>query len=163
MTGMYSAEMSVEVPAAPDEVFGYFTDPGRYVRWMGAEARLEPVPGGQYHVRMPDGFAAAGEFARVDPPQQVIFTWGFADDEAASKTKHQPGEATTANAMPAGSTRVTVTLTPSGGGTLVTLRHDCLPNEELRDGHQIAWETYLPRLVIAASGGDPGPDPHSSG
>jgi hypothetical protein len=31
----------------------------------------------------------------------------------------------------------------------------------LRDGHQVAWETYLPRLVIAASGGDPGPDPHS--
>ena len=161
MTGKYSAEVSVEVPAAPAEVFEYFTDPGRYVSWMGAEARLEPVPGGQYHVRMLDGFEAAGEFVRVDRPHQVVFTWGFADEEAASKTKHQPGEATTANAMPAGSTRVTVTLSPVDGGTRVTLRHDDLPNTELRDGHQIAWETYLPRLVVAASGGDPGPDPHS--
>jgi uncharacterized protein YndB with AHSA1/START domain len=161
MTGKYSAEVSVEVPTAPAKVFEYFTDPGRYVSWMGAEARLEPVPGGQYHVRMLDGFQAAGEFVRVEHPHQVVFTWGFADEEAASKTKHQPGEATTANAMPAGSTRVTVTLSLADGGTRVTLRHDDLPNTELRDGHQVAWETYLPRLVIAATGGDPGPDPHS--
>ena len=66
MTGKYSAEVSVEVPVTPAEVFEYFTDPGRYVSWMGAEARLEPVPGGQYHVRMLDGFEAAGEFVRVD-------------------------------------------------------------------------------------------------
>lgn len=161
MTGKYSVEVSVQVPAAPAEVFGYFTDPVRYVSWMGAEASLEPVPGGQYHVRMPDGFRAAGEFVRVDPPNQVVFTWGFADDEAASKTRHQPSQATTAHTMPAGSTRVTVTLSPADGGTRVTLRHDDLPTTELRDGHQIAWQTYLPRLVIAASGGDPGPDPHS--
>ena len=63
--------------------------------------------------------------------------------------------------MPPGSTRVTVILSPADGGTRVTLRHDDLPNTELRDGHQIAWETYLPRLGVAASGGDPGPDPHS--
>ena len=161
MTGKFSTQVSVEVPAAPAEVFEYFTDPGRYVRWMGAEARLEPVPGGQYLVRMLDGFQAEGEFVRVDQPHQVVFTWGFADEEAASKTKHQPGEAITVNAMPAGSTRVTVTLSPADGGTRVTLRHDGLPNTELRDGHQIAWETYLTRLVIAASGGDPGSDPHS--
>lgn len=161
MTGKYSAEVSVEVPAAPAEVFEYFTDPGRYVRWMGAEASLDPVPGGQYHVRMPDGFQAAGEFMHVDQPRQVVFTWGFADEGAASKTRHQPGEATTANAMPACSSRVTVTFSLAGDGTRVTLRHDDLPNTELRDGHQIAWETYLPRLVIVASGGDPGPDPHA--
>jgi uncharacterized protein YndB with AHSA1/START domain len=161
MTGKYSAEVAVEVQASPAEVFAYFTDPGRYVSWMGAEARLEPVPGGQYHVLMLDGFQAKGEFVRVDQPQQVVFTWGFADEEAASKTKHKPGEATMANAMPAGSTRVTVILSPADGGTRVTLRHDDLPSMELRDGHQIAWETYLPRLAVAASGGDPGPDPHS--
>jgi uncharacterized protein YndB with AHSA1/START domain len=161
MTGKYSAEVTVQVPAAPAEVFTYFTDPGRYVRWMGAEATLEPVPGGRYHVRMSDGFQAEGEFVRADQPHLVVFSWGFADEEAASRTRHQRGEATTATAMPAGSTRVTVTLSPADGGTTVTLRHDDLPNPELRDGHQIAWETYLPRLVVAASGADPGPDPHS--
>jgi len=63
--------------------------------------------------------------------------------------------------MPAGSTRVTVTLDAADGGTRLTLRHDDLPNDELRDGHRVAWQTYLPRLVIRAAGGDPGPDPHS--
>jgi hypothetical protein len=64
--------------------------------------------------------------------------------------------------MPAGSTTVTVTLAGTGdGATLVTLRHDDLPTPELRDGHQAAWDTYLPRLAIAVAGGDPGADPHS--
>ena len=65
------------------------------------------------------------------------------------------------SAMPAGSTRVTVTFDAEGGGTRVTLRHDDLPNDELREGHRVAWQTYLPRLAIRAAGGDPGPDPHA--
>jgi uncharacterized protein YndB with AHSA1/START domain len=115
---------------------------------------------------MPDGFTAAGSFVSVEAPRLVSFTWGFADDEAAAKTKNPhadgPADAVSGNAMPAGSTRVTVTFAArDDGGTLVTLRHDDLPNEPLRHGHQVAWETYLPRLAIAAAGRDPGPDPHA--
>jgi uncharacterized protein YndB with AHSA1/START domain len=128
---------------------------------MGSEARLEPVPGGAYRVAMADGFAAAGTFAEVAGPRLVVFTWGFADDEAASHTKHAPGEAPPAGAMPAGSTRVTVTLQDENGGTRLTLRHEDLPSEELRAAHEVAWNTYLPRLAVAAAGGDPGPDPHA--
>jgi hypothetical protein len=54
-----------------------------------------------------------------------------------------------------------VTIAPEDGGTRLTLRHDGLPNAELTEGHQIAWETYLPRLAIRVADGDPGPDPHS--
>jgi hypothetical protein len=91
----------------------------------------------------------------------VAFTWGFADDDAARHVLRERTEASSASAMPAGSTRVTVTLDAEGGGTLVTLRHDDLPDDELRDGHRVAWQTYLHRLVIRAAGGDPGPDPHA--
>jgi uncharacterized protein YndB with AHSA1/START domain len=152
---------TLHVAAAPEDVFSYFTDPARYVQWMGNEAKLEPVPGGVYRVHMSDGFQAAGTFLHVDPPHQLAFTWGFADDEAAQHTKHKRGEAPSGSAMPAGSTRVTVSLDAEAGGTRLTLRHDDLPNPELRDGHQVAWGTYLPRLVIRAEGGDPGPDPHA--
>ena len=123
---------------------------------MGSDARLDPVPGGEYRVRMPDGFEAAGCYVTVDPPHQVSFTWGFADEMAAAKTKNPHGhsEATSPSVMPAGSTTVTVTLEDGGDdATLVTLRHDDLPTPELRDGHQVAWDTYLPRLAIAAAGG----------
>jgi uncharacterized protein YndB with AHSA1/START domain len=126
---------------------------------MGSEATLEPVPGGEYRVRMPDGFAAAGEFLQVTQPHGVVFTWGFADDEAAQHTKYQSDQATNGNAMPAGSTRVTVTLEDEDGGSRLTLRHENLPNPELRDGHDVAWNTYLPRLAVRAAGGDPGRRP----
>ena len=42
----------------------YFTDPGRYVQWMGQGATLHPVPGGFYRVFMRDGVKAVGEFSR---------------------------------------------------------------------------------------------------
>ena len=110
---------------------------------------------------MPDGFAASGRFVLVEVPSRVEFTWGFADDEAAARTKHERPAATGASAMPAGSTRVTVTLEPEDGGTRLVLRHENLPSADLREGHDIAWNVYLPRLAIRAAGGDPGPDPHS--
>jgi uncharacterized protein YndB with AHSA1/START domain len=166
-------EVTVWVPASPSEVFGFFTDPDRYVQWMGSSAELEPVPGGVYRVRMADGFAAAGRFVAVSYPQMVVFSWGFADNEAASRTKHaggagggadagaDAGAGPGAGAMPAGSTRVTVTLLDEDGGTRLTLRHESLPSESLREGHDVAWNTYLPRLAVRAAGGDPGPDPHA--
>ena len=159
MTDIAPVEVTIHVPAAPADVFAYLTNPADYVRWMGSEASLDPVPGGVYRVAMPDGFAAAGEFRRAEPPHLAAFTWGFADDGAASRTKG--GEASSASAMPAGSTLVTIMLDDEDGGTRLTLRHEDLPSEELRTGHEVAWNTYLPRLAVVAAGGDPGPDPHA--
>ena len=162
MTDRAPVEIIVHVPAAPADVFAYFTDPDRYVRWMGSEARLEPVPGGVYRVAMANGFAAAGTFAEVTAPHRVVFSWGFADAEAAAHTKHAPGQTPpSGEGMPAGSTQVTVTFEDAGGGTRLTLRHEDLPSDELRAAHDVAWNTYLPRLAVAAAGGDPGPDPHA--
>ena len=174
MTEIAPVEVSIHVAAAPAEVFRYLVEPGLYVRWMGREAVLEATPGGAYRVAMADGFAAAGAFAEVTEPQRVVFSWGFADDEAATHTKHAPGEAPPpGGAMPAGSTRVTVTLHGESGEssessedgedtvTRLTLRHEDLPSDELRAAHEVAWNTYLPRLAIVAAGGDPGPDPHA--
>ena len=89
MTEIASVEVTVWVPASPREVFGFFTDPDRYVQWMGSSAELDPVPGGVYRVSMADGFSAAGRFVEVAYPHLVVFSWGFADDEAASRTKHE--------------------------------------------------------------------------
>jgi len=161
VTEIAPVEVTVWVPAVPSDVFSYLTDPARYVQWMGSEADLEPVPGGVYRVRMADGFSAAGRFLAVEPPHLVVFSWGFADDEAASRTKGGKAGGAGASAMPAGSTRVTVTLDEEDGGTRLTLRHENLPSDSLREGHDVAWNTYLPRLALRAAGGDPGPDPHA--
>jgi len=162
MTKMNAAgtvEVSVSIPAAPGTVFSYFTDPARYIQWMGSHAALEPVPGGTYRVQMADGFAAAGIFAEVEPPRRLVFTWGWADDQAARHVLNGRADAD-GGTLPPGSTRVEVTLDADDGGTRLTLRHHDLATSELRDAHQVAWQAYLRRLAIRAAGGDPGPDPH---
>jgi uncharacterized protein YndB with AHSA1/START domain len=167
MTDIEPVEVSIYVPATPEEVFTYWISPARYVKWMGSEATLEPRAGGVFHVHMSDGMANSGIFLEVEPSRLVRFTWGFADAEAAKHTLHdrgdvkREGEVGGGSAMPAGSTRVTVMLAAEAGGTRLTLRHDDLPNAELREAHHVAWNTYLPRLAIRAAGGDPGPDPHA--
>jgi uncharacterized protein YndB with AHSA1/START domain len=142
MTDDGMIEVSVHVAAQPETVFPYFIDPGRYVQWMGADATLEPVPGGSYRVRIREGIEAAGEFVEVDPPRRLVFTWGWTHDHA----------------VPPGSTRVVITLHAENGGTRVILRHYDLPGDEQRDHHRKGWEVYLGRLGIRIRGQDPGPD-----
>jgi len=127
-----AVEVSVYIAARPETVFAYFTDPGRYVQWMGRDATLQPVPGGSYRICMQDGVQAAGEFVEIDPPRRVVFTWGWTHDPA----------------VPPGTTRV-------------VLRHHDLPGDGQRDHHRNGWQLYLSRLQLRIGGGDPGPDPNT--
>ena len=145
MTEARAVEVTVYIAAEPATVFPYFTDPARYVQWMGCTATLHPVPGGTYRVGMRDGVEAIGEFLEIDPPHKVAFTWGWT---------HQP-------AVPPGSTRVVVTLTPEDGGTRVVLRHYGLPDDHHYPGHHKGWIIYLGRLNTRVAGQDPGPDPNA--
>ena len=70
-------DIEVRIRARPETVFAYFTDPELYVRWQGASTRLDPRPGGIYEVSMDDGSVASGRFIAVEPPDRVVFTWGW--------------------------------------------------------------------------------------
>ena len=62
----------------------------------------------------------AGRFVEVAFPRLVVFTWGFADDEAASRTRGARVASRAAPVpLPGGSTRVTVTFREADGGTLL--------------------------------------------
>jgi uncharacterized protein YndB with AHSA1/START domain len=145
MTEPEILEVSVHIDAEPETVFPYFTDPAKYVQWMGTSVDLRPEPGGRYHVRMRDGVETAGEFVEVDPPRRLVFTWGW----------------TAMADVPPGSTRVVVTLEPEAGGTRVVLRHHDLPDEQQRSHHGLGWTQYLGRLALVHEGQDPGPDPNA--
>ena len=84
-----------------------------------------------------------GTFTEVDHPSRIVMTWGW--------------ESHPELAAP-GSSIVTVDLTEHGGGTLVRLTHTGLAGPAIT-GHSDGWDKYMPRLAIAAAGGDPGPDP----
>jgi uncharacterized protein YndB with AHSA1/START domain len=144
MTEAGVLEVSLHIAAQPETVFPYFTDPSRYVQWMGTRAALVPVPGGTYRVSMRDGVEVSGTFVEVDPPRLLVFTWGWSHDHEVAP----------------GSTRVVVTLEAENGGTHVVLRHYDLPDDEQRDHHGKGWQMYLERLGVVMLGGDPGPDPN---
>ena len=133
------------IRAAPERLYGFFTDPALWARWQGTSANVDARPGGTLQVVMGPGGSgmAEGRFVELDPFERVVFTWGWASSPLSS--------------MPPGSTVVTVHLRPDGDGTLVTLTHDLSHAE--REIHEAGWSLYLDRLVTVAEGGDPGPDP----
>ena len=95
-----------------------------------------------YRVSTREGVVAAGSYLEIVPNERVVFTWGW--EGSAS--------------VPPGTTRVEVTLTGDGQGTLLRLRHFDLPEQE-RGMHSQGWQHYMARLQVAAVGGDPGADP----
>jgi uncharacterized protein YndB with AHSA1/START domain len=146
-----AVEREVRIDARPETVFQFFVDPEKQVLWMGRRAELDPRPGGTYRVEISDQIIASGEFLELEAPSRVVYSFGWEGQQAGE------GE----HGVPPGSSRVEITVEPDGDGTLVRLRHFGLP-EEAREIHGQGWRLYLDRLAIAASGGDPGPEPNLS-
>jgi uncharacterized protein YndB with AHSA1/START domain len=70
--------VEITLAASPTDVYHYWTDPGRYKPWIGRTVLLDPRPGGEFFIRMTDGFAAMGTFVNVASPDRIEFTWGWA-------------------------------------------------------------------------------------
>jgi uncharacterized protein YndB with AHSA1/START domain len=137
-------EREVHIEASPETVFEFFTDPAKMARWMGSDITLDPRPGGVFRVGMSPDVIARGEYVEVESPNRIVHTFGWESDMMSTRP---------------GTTTVEVTFTPVDGGTLVRLVHRDLPTTESAEAHGHGWDDYLARLVIAAAGGDPGPDP----
>lgn len=131
------------IAAPPEVVWEFVSTPERWLDWQGTEAEISPEPGGLHRVNIRGDAFAGGRVVDVVPNQRISFTWGF----------EIPG-----HPLPAGSTLVTIQLTPSGDGTLLRLVQEHVPDgfDAVRHG----WEHYLDRLAIVAAGGEPGPDPN---
>jgi hypothetical protein len=90
--------------------------------------------------------------------------WEFLVD--ADKAKRWMGIDATLEAHPGGLYRVEVIefeLEEDGDGTRLRFVHRDLPTSDTTASHAHGWDHYLPRLVEAASGGDPGRDPWIDG
>jgi uncharacterized protein YndB with AHSA1/START domain len=129
-------EKVIDIDAPPETVFSYLIDPARYVRWKGKLARLDPRPGGEFHVDFANGKdIVGGRFVEVVPPRRVVFTWGWEGNEM----------------VPPGSSTVEIDLEPNGRGTRLRLVHRGLPVEGLAT-HAEGWDYFLPRLGEVAEG-----------
>ncbi len=119
---------SILVDAEPHEVYEFFIDPACMVLWMGQHARLDPRPGGEFAVDV-DGARGRGRFVELDPPNQLVVTWGFA------------GSAD----LPPGASILEVHFTAEGTGTRVRLVHRDLPDREAAK-HAPGWRRFLAQL-----------------
>jgi uncharacterized protein YndB with AHSA1/START domain len=107
---------TVEIAAPPERVFEALTRSEDVLRWWGSEGAHKTTfweadvrPGGKWRAdgRMSDGrnYTVVGEFAEVDAPHRLAFTWR-SDWDAGNET------------------RVTYMLERLDGGTRLTLRHE---------------------------------------
>ena len=135
----------VRIKAAPEVIFPFFTDPAKMMEWKGTEAMLDARPGGVYRVNVTGREIARGEYLEITPYTRIVFTWGWEEGPVTP-----------------GSTTVQVLFIPDGDATIVRLSHAGLSGEGIAM-HLMGWEHFLPRLVIAAEGGDPGVDPWTIG
>lgn len=125
--------LTQQVVAPPEEIFPYLIEPEKILTWMGMSVDVEPRPGGKFWIRVNETDVVVGQYLEVEPPQRVIFTWGW---EGSID-------------VPPGSSTVTITLIPNTDTTTVELRHSGLPGGGA-DDHRKGWAALLPRLADAA-------------
>ena len=135
-----SLTLKRRLKAPPAKVFAAWTDPEKIKRWMGPtdfktpEADSDARVGGRYRFAMlsPDGerHVVRGVYREVVANEKLVFTWAW--DAAPGD---QPYESL-----------VTVLFKPDEGGTLLTLTHERLFDEESRDGHEKGWNGSLDKL-----------------
>lgn len=123
------------ISAGRDEVFEAFTNADIMSKWffpgedMSAEVTNNLELGGSYTLRMlaknGDVYTHVGEYKEITPPEKLVFTW---------------------NSDFVQNTVVTVTFAESDSGTEVTVSHDLLPNDEMRQDHRKGWMGCLSRL-----------------
>ena len=137
----------ITIAAAPEIVWTYLVEEAKAARWMGQAAELDARPGGLFRVHVLPGHTARGEFVELDPPRRLVYTWGW------------EAEGDTPNAVPPGSTTIEIELERAGAATRVRFSHRDLPSAAAARSHAEGWDHYLPRLLTAAQGTDPGRDP----
>lgn len=135
---MTEIQLQQRIDAPPSTVYRYITEANKWKLWQGVDAELDPNPGGIFSMTMGNGMNARGQFVELVPDKRVVFTWGWID---------QPG-------IPPGSTTVEILLEPEGAGTMLTLIHRNIPDEESPMQH-MGWTQHLPRLAQIASGIEP--------
>ena len=122
----YQLDRTVTIRAPRDTVFQFLTETPRWAAWWGAGSTIDARPGGRVHIIYPGGTEVSGEVIAVDPPKQIVFSYGF--------VKGTP--------IPPGASKVTIRLEADRAGTLVHLTHE-FADEAVRNEHVQGWRYQL--------------------
>lgn len=142
MAGDSRVVITRRLAATPAQVFEACTDPGLLARWFGpkafdvCEVHADPRVGGLFRFRMKSErgtYGARGVYQQVMPPSLLVLTWTWM--EAAEGEELDGVESL-----------LTFDLQPDGDGTLLTLTHDRLLDQESADGHREGWTEAVDKL-----------------
>ena len=87
---IHSVERELLLPdAEPDEAWDSVTDPQRLGDWLGGEVELDPVPGGEFHIRFDGGSEEREGFVEeLDADEQrFAFWWRRPEDELSTRVE----------------------------------------------------------------------------
>ena len=129
-----SIVMERTINASVDEIWPYISRGDLWARWQGKECSIDPKPGGELRIRMPNDAIVSGTILEAEPPNRLVFTWGWSD----APFTFEPGTST-----------VTITLKAlSDKVTHLKLVHSGVPNE-LHGHHTGGWTHCLADLINA--------------
>ena len=127
--------------ASPAAVFDAWIARDQFAAWIGPEGMkcevpvLEPRVGGRYEITMrlanDQVVPVSGTFKVIDPPRQLVFSWGW-------------------NGDPTRQSLVTLEFTARGTRTELLLRQEGLGSASNRDQHGHGWNSAL-MLTLASS------------
>ncbi|MBW8815976.1 MAG: SRPBCC domain-containing protein [Caulobacterales bacterium] len=123
--------------APPSRVFAAFTRPEQIVRWWGPqdgpalEAEADLRVGGRFRMvfRTADGERQemGGQYLEIEPDRRLVFTHQWVT-------------------LPERISQVTISLAPIPEGTELTVHHEQLHDEAVRDLHVEGWNAMLDKL-----------------
>ncbi len=129
--------------APPEKVYAAWINPAKMSRWLGppnvikVNTTTDVTVGGRYTIQMivpNDEHNVSGMYREIVPNRKLVFTWAW-------------------RSTPERESLVTVTFTPDGDGTLMTLHHEQFFDEAARDNHEKGWTVIMDRLdALFASG-----------
>lgn len=127
-------ELTRIIPASPVEVFDGWLDPKcPGTPWsMADKLVLDPKVDGLFYFRVikdaGEGKPHYGRFTILDRPSQVQYAWMSPNTHGLESL-------------------VTVTFRKKGEDTLLTLRHENLPDDEIGRSHEKGWVYLLSRFA----------------
>ena len=126
-------ELVIHAPV--DLVYELLVDPALLVRWLAADAALDPHPGGIVRWTHANGDVCRASYVEVIPPRRLVFTYGWERPEVQ---------------IPPGSTTVEIDLaaTPTAPASAAPPR----PRRSRRRRPHGGWTHYLARLAATAIG-----------
>jgi uncharacterized protein YndB with AHSA1/START domain len=130
-TSTKTVEIKVErtIPAPPSQVFDAWLDPKiPGTPWHENDKLIvDPKVDGLWYWLSLGGTPHYGRFMEIDRPGRIRYSW---------MSPNTLGEESI----------VTVTFQKEGEGTLMTLLHSGLPNDDMARGHERGWKSILDKF-----------------